>query len=149
MKTFSEIDFDSLSFHDNLFLGLLFRNDEKERCDLVLDIDHISEWHCIEGSYEFSIASADLTFHGVTGLRFRMGGSDDNYQIASVGDWILDVRREPIVPQLVYLDRPYWRWEFSFAMETELSFGAYGFTLRYRQDPIRRREQHLPLEIRA
>ena len=150
MREFTEADFDELSFHDNLLRGFLLRDDrELGISDLVLDIDHITEWRAAGEGYAWFIAAADLIFHGVTGLKFSMDWHDEKYQVASGGDWSIDVSRAPIVPQLVHLDRPYWRWEFSFAMETELSFGAYGFTLRHRQAPIRHNEQSLPLSLRG
>ncbi|MCI0334185.1 MAG: hypothetical protein L0228_13285 [Planctomycetes bacterium] len=149
MRVFSEADFGDLSFHDNLLRGVLLRSDEAGISDLILDIDHITEWVAADGGYAWLIAAADLIFHGVTGLKFSIDWHDEKYQVVSGGDWILDVSHEPVVPQLVYLDRPYWRWDFSFAMETQLSFGAYGFTLRHRQEPIRHNEQSLPLALRA
>jgi len=148
MRNFTEQDFDNLSFHDNLLRGVRFgsRSDES---DLVLDIDYIAEWICSNGACEWLIAAADLTFHGVTGLKLSIDSHDVAFQVVSVGDWILDVERSPVVPQLVHLDRPYWRWQFTFAMDTQLSFGAYGFTLQLRQEPIRHDEQCLPLILRA
>jgi hypothetical protein len=148
MPEFTEQDFEQLSFHDNLLRGFVLRSDDG-KSDLVLDIDHITEWICLDGRYEWLIAAADLTFHGVTGLKFSMDWHDVAYQVSIPGNWILDLARELIVPQLVYLDRQYWRWDSSFAMETQLSFGAYGFTLRHRQEPVRHNEQSLPLALRA
>jgi hypothetical protein len=149
MRTFTEADFDGLSFHDNLLRGFLLRSEFGGPSDLILDIDHIAEWITTNDCYEWLVAAADLTFHGVTGLKFTMDSHDVRYQVAASGDWILNVSRTPVVPQLVHFDRPYWRWEFSFAMETQLSFGAYGFTLQYRQEPGRHTEQSLPLRLRG
>jgi hypothetical protein len=151
MQDFSERDFDRLSFHDNLLRGISLRSDfESGVSDLILDIDHITEWVAADdGGHEWLIAAADLTFHGVTGLKFNIDWQDETYQVVADGDHILDVARDLVVPQLVHLDRPYWRWDFSFARKTQLSFGAYGFTLRHRQEPIRHDEQSLPLALRA
>lgn len=151
MQQYTEQDFDQLDeFHDVLLRGLLMRSDETVS-DLILDIDHIVEGRSIEGgrTCEWLLAAADLTFHGVTGLKFSTDWQDERYQVATSGDWITNVRREAVVPQLVYLDRPYWRWEFSFALATQLSFGAYGFTLRHRQDPVWSRDSSLSLAERA
>jgi hypothetical protein len=149
MRTFTEANFDALSFHDNLFRGFLLRSEFEGPSDIILDIDHIAEWIHGNGCFQWMIAAADLTFHGVTGLKFNMDWRDARYQVASGGDSILDVARTPVVPQLVHFDRPYWRWEFSFAMETQLSFGAYGFTMQYRQEPVRHTEQSLPMRLRG
>jgi hypothetical protein len=149
MQEFTEAEFNNLSFHDNLLRGFLLRSEFGDRSDLVLDIDHILEGAFANGEHTWLIAAADLTFHGVTGLKFNMDWHDEKYQVSSEGDWILDLSRELVVPQLVHLDRPYWRWFFSFAMASQLSFGAYGFTLRLRQEPMRHNEQSLPLAKRA
>jgi hypothetical protein len=148
MQTYTERDFDSLSFHENPLRGISLR-EEKDGTELVLDIDYLVKWIPVEGGCEWLIAAADLTFYGVTGLKLLMDSHDEKYQCASGGDCILSVDREIIVPQLVYLDRPYWRWQFGFALGTQLSFGTYGFTLRLRQEPIRCVEQGLPFAQRA
>jgi hypothetical protein len=148
MQNFTEEHFDQLSFHDNLLRGISIRAQFPDQADLTLDIDYITEWVKCGSSYEWMIAAADLTFHGVTGLKLSIDTQDEGYQVVSCGDWIIDLSRNPIVPQLVHFDRQYWRWEFGFVMATALSFGAYGFTLQLRQEPVRHNEQSLPLEIR-
>lgn len=148
MHTFTEQVFETLSFHDNLLRGVLLRS-EDSRSDLVLDIDHITEWIRTDNCFQWRIAAADLTFHGVTGLKLSIDWHDENFQSCVAGDWIVDVKRELVVPQLVHLDRPYWRWQFTFAMDTKLVFGAYGFTLQLRQEPILHNDQSLPLAARA
>lgn len=148
MQTFTQQDFETLSFHDNLLRGVLFRS-EYGQSDLVLDIDYIAEWILDDKCCEWRIAAADLTFHGVTGLKLSVDWHDEKFQVCVAGDSIVDVKRELIVPQLVHLDRPYWRWQFTFAMDTQLVFGAYGFTLQLRQEPVLHNEQSLPLAARA
>jgi len=150
MQEFTERDFGNLSFHDNLLRGVQIRSDfDQDQSDLVLDIDYIAEWVCSDNGCEWMVAAADLTFHGVTGLKFSIDWHDDRFQVYTNGDWILDVKRELIVPQLVHLDRPYWRWQFVFATCSQLTFCAYGFTLHLRQNPIRHKEQSLPLAART
>jgi hypothetical protein len=148
MRTYTHDDFERLSFHDNLLRSFAIRCDTG-RSDLILDIDYIDEWitPCTRPSWK--VASADLTFHGVTGLDLSMNWDDKRYQTSRAGDWILDVTREAVQEQLVYLDRPYYVWRFAFAMNSRLSFGAYGFTLKLRQEPIEHQEQSLPLHLRA
>jgi hypothetical protein len=150
MQKFTEQDFDDLSFHDNLLRGVLLRTEyETDESDLVLEIDYIADWVVSENVQEWLIAAADLTFHGVTGLKLSFDSHDEKFQVCIAGDWILDLKRSPVVPQLVHLDRPYWRWHFDFAMDTLLTFGAYGFTLQLRQEPILHNEQCLPLAVRG
>ena len=149
MQQYTEQDFDKLGeFHDVLLRGLMVRADAT-RSDLILDIDHIVKSRQVEGGDEWLIAAADLTFHGVTGLKFSTDWRDESYRVSTPGDWITSVRREAVVPQMVYFDRPYWRWEFAFALATQLSFGAYGFTLQHRQEPVWVRESSLTLSERA
>jgi hypothetical protein len=148
MRSYTHEDFDRLTFHDNLLRGVAIRCD-LGRSDLVLDIDYIDEWitPCTKPSWK--VASADLTFHGVTGLDLSMNWDDAKYHTSRAGEWILGLTREPVAEQLVYLDRPYYVWRFSFALHSRLSFGAYGFTLKLRQEPIEWEEQSLPLHLRA
>lgn len=147
MRTYTEKDLDQLSFHDTLLRGFLLRSDF-EQSDLVLDIDFIDKWITIESGYEWFVAAADLTFHGVTGFKFATNWHDETYQLTMSSDWILDMHRSLVEPQLVHFDREYWRWQFNFALDTQLSFGSYGFTLALRQDPVRCSEQSLPLDQR-
>ncbi len=137
MQTFTERDFDSLSFHENPLRGIALR-EEKAGPELVLDIDYLAKWIPVEGGCEWLIAAADLTFHGITGLKLSMDSHDEKYQCVPSGDCITSVRRDLIVPQLVYLDRPYWRWQFEFALDTQLSFGdiRVHFPAEARADPL-------------
>ena len=148
MRSYTHHDFDRLSFHDNLLRGFAIRCDAG-RSDLILDIDYIDEWVTPCTRPTWKVASADLIFHGVTGLDLSMSWDDKKYHTSRAGDCILDVTREVIQDQLVYLDRPYYLWRFAFAANSQLSLGAYGFTLELRQDPIVYEEQSLPLHLRA
>lgn len=67
-------DFDQMSWHDVHVHGFRFsnRNEKEGAVDLILDIDYILEWFCEDGRYHFAVAQAELTFHGVFGLKFSL-----------------------------------------------------------------------------
>lgn len=143
--------FDSISFHDDRLWGIDFLLDEEAiTSDLKLDIDHICEWVKLgDGcSYNWRVAPADLIFRGVTGLKLTIDWKDETYRMSVAGPYILDIKRERIENQLVYLDRPYYKWEVLFNDESHLSFGAWGFDLTLRNPPILRDNQCLPFSMR-
>lgn len=55
------------TFHDNHIHGISCV-DEDFSCDLILDLDHILEWHCERDPCEFVVAPAWLTFRNVRAL---------------------------------------------------------------------------------
>lgn len=150
MHTFTDRDIDLVNFEDNFLRGMLLRSDfESGRSELILDIDYTAEAVVSNNQQKWMVAAATLIFHGVTGLKFAMDSNDPNFQVCIPGDWISTVERTPVVPQLVHLDRAYWRWDFTFALQTTLSFGSYGFTLEMRQEPVLWDDHQLPLSLRV
>ena len=65
--TWTDQDFESLSWHDNRVQGIQIRNPrDGYDFDLVLEIDHILEWvQAPGGRYQFLVAPASLIFHNV------------------------------------------------------------------------------------
>lgn len=71
--TWTNADFERLSWHDNHVHGLRIVEGEHGSGELVLDIDHIVEWlPPVEGSCRFLLAPATLTFHEVYDLRIEI-----------------------------------------------------------------------------
>ncbi|MCE9603588.1 MAG: hypothetical protein K8U03_01655 [Planctomycetia bacterium] len=150
MLKFTEQDFDTVKFEDCLLRGVAIHADFETGSDLVLDIDYLCRRTPDLKLGEFFVAAADLTFHGLTGLKLSIDWQDPTYQCCRDGQSIAGLTRKPVVPQLVFLDRPYWRWSFSFSPnDAQFSFGAYGFTLQLRQEPMRHDKQSLPLALRG
>ena len=89
-------DFDSLSWHDVHVHGLRFASfsEDEGSTELVLDIDFILKWEDSAHGILFTICPAELTFHGVFGLKFEL-----DYAATSAGmcPFSIDgVQREPI-----------------------------------------------------
>jgi len=69
----TEIDFDTISWHDNHVHALRVIEGEDGSGELVLDIDHIVEWiETPDGAFQFRILPVTLTFHGVMFLRLAL-----------------------------------------------------------------------------
>ena len=110
-ETVSGLDFDNLSWHDNIVYGLQFDVGDASqgdwRHDLIFDIDHIVEWVCgVDGGAQFRVAPATLTFHEVTDLRIAVdfGASDCRMAINEMS--IDSVARDPVDDKERFPDRP-------------------------------------------
>lgn len=144
-------DFERLSWHDDTLYGLSLEIGDPERgtwhSDLVLDIDHIVEWVCVEGEgCRFRVAPAALTFHDVTDLKIAADWGDSGCQVALSPLSIDNIARERVQDQKICLDRPYYRWRITFTRpkEAAISFGATGFTQTLRAEPVLQGQQRLP-----
>ena len=76
--TYTEAEFDQLSWHDCHVYGIQLRPGDTDAndwtSDFALDIDFIVEWVCqvAGGRAEFRVAPATLVFHGVSDLRIAV-----------------------------------------------------------------------------
>ena len=89
-------DFESLSWHDVHVHGFRFASfsEEEGSTELVLDIDFILKWEDSAPDIQFTICPAELTFHGVFGLKFEI-----DYAATSAGMCpfsIEGIQREPL-----------------------------------------------------
>ena len=143
IATLTETDFERLSWHDNHVYGLrldigdIYADDW--RSELVFDIDHIVEW--VRGDdhrIRFRVAPADLTFHGVTDLRLGVDWGDSGHRTSLSEMSIAGIQRHRIENQIIFLDRPYYRWviELNSPADGEIGFGAVGFTQVLRAVPL-------------
>jgi hypothetical protein len=113
--TYTESDFDRLSWHDCHIWAVEFRlgdpDTEDWTSDLALDIDFIVEWMCgVGGRGQFRVVPATLVFHGVTDPKIDIEWGRSGVQAALHPVSIGKLERERIQDQKVYLDRPYYRW---------------------------------------
>lgn len=146
----TQSDFDQLSWHDchiwTLAIGAGDPDISDWTSDLILDLDFIVEWICgVEKRFQFRIAPATLTFHGVTDLRIGVEWGDGALQAAIHPMSIDRIERERVEEQKVFLDRPYYRWRIrlNWPVGGELVLGAVGFTQRLRAEPVMSARQHL------
>ena len=154
--TVSEVDFDHLSWHDNLIYGLRLEVGDPERQEwhsrLVLDIDHIVTWVCgRDGGARFEVAPATLTFHDATDLSLTLDFGDSGCRQALNELSIDALTRTPVAGERVSLDRPYYRWriELNLPRGGLIRFGASGFTQELRAAPTLCDLQRLPAGERA
>jgi hypothetical protein len=141
--TFTETDFERLSWHDCHVWRLALHAGDPDAgdwtSDLVLDLDYIVEWLCaVDGGARFRVAPATLVFHGVTDPRLAVDWGSEGHQTA-VHEMAIDgIVRERLAGQRVYLDRPYYRWtvRLNWPAGGELAFGAVGFTQTLLAEPV-------------
>ncbi len=165
-QNLTEKDFETLSWHDNIVYGLRFDVGDSSqgdwRSDLVLDIDHIVEWICGTGGLpsvplreagvaQFRVAPASLIFHHVTDLDIGLNFGDSGHRTAMNEPSIDAITRQRIKDQKICLDRPYYRWRIAFNLPPggEIGFGASGFSMELRADPVLTDEQRLSPADRA
>jgi hypothetical protein len=69
MKTWTEADFEAMSWHDNSIHAITFHHELNGPGRMSLDIDHILEWLCPSGgTYNFRTVPATLMFREVLDL---------------------------------------------------------------------------------
>jgi hypothetical protein len=148
--TFTESDFDRLSWHDCHIWAVELRvgdpDNEDWTSDLVLDIDFIVEWLCgVGGGGQFRVAPATLVFHGVTDPKIDIDWGHSGFQTALHPVSIGQLERQRIQDQKVYLDRPYYSWKICLNWPDRglITFGAVGFTQTLRAEPILSENQRL------
>ena len=154
--TYTEADFDRLSWHDCHIWAVELRagdpDDGDWTSDLALDLDFIVEWICgAGGGGQFRVAPATLVFHGVTDPKIDIDWGRSGFQVAMHPVSIGTLEREPIENQKVHLGRPYysWRIRLNWPDSSEIAFGAVGFTQTLRAEPVLSERQHLSLKERG
>lgn len=136
-REWTDLDFESLSWHDNQIHGLRLHNpDHGYDYDLVFDIDHILNWNQrADGTFGCVIAPATLAFHHVSHLECRFTLT---YKERI---WISHIDREPAGRASgVHGEWRTYRWRLHLQPDASppgyICFHASGFTLRLTKDPI-------------
>lgn len=143
-KTWTEQDFDSLSWHDNEVHGIRWCNPNEEyRFDVVLDIDHILKWvKQPDGSFTFVIAPALLIFHEVTHLECSFTLEYKQHLVIDRVD-----RETPPAPSEASVQPPRHRWIIRLRSETNavgfILLDASGFTQHLMAEPREATNQSL------
>ena len=155
-ETWTETDFDRLSWHDCHIWGMEFQtgdpNEDDWTSDVVFNLDYIVEWLCgVDRSARFRVAPARLTFHGVTDLRVAVDWGRSGFQVVPGQVFVNRIAREVVADQKVWLDRPYYHWTVEFHAPTKgsVDFGAVGFTQTLLGEPVMSERQHLALRERS
>jgi len=153
--TYTEADFDRLSWHDCHIWAVELRagdsDDQDWTSELVFDIDYIVEWICGVGSGgQFRVAPATIVFHGVTDPRIDIDWGCSGFQASLHPVSIGSVERELIQNQKVFLDRPYYIWKIhlNWPDTSEIVFGAVGFIQTLRAEPVLTGKQYLSFKKR-
>jgi hypothetical protein len=153
--TYTQADFDRLSWHDCHIWGFELRAGDADEgdwtSDLVLDIDFIVEWLCgVAGGAQFRVAPATLVFHGVTDPRIDIDWGDTGFRTALHVLSIDRIERELIREQKVHLDRPYYGWRIllNWPRSGRITFGAVGFTQTLSGEVVLKDQQKLSLRER-
>ncbi len=153
--TYTEADFERLSWHDCHVWGIALRAGDATNLisQIVLDIDFILEWLC-EGEGKpcrFKVAPASLVFDEVTDLRVQVDWGASGFEASVSPASILSIERECIPDRMVYPARPYYRWQikFSWPPGSEIVFKAVGFTQTLTGAPVISATQHLSSRQRA
>jgi hypothetical protein len=138
MNTWTEDDFDRLSWHDNHVHALALRAGEHGAGELILDLDFITEWLDVRGGrFHFLIAPATLTFRGVCDLKASV-----DYASCAMGPFSIQgiEREQKVYPtgHTTYI----WRISIDFP-QGELTFLADGFSQVLRAEPREKDEQML------
>lgn len=117
--------------------------------DLVLDIDFIVESIC--AGRQFRVAPANLVFHGVTDPRIKIEWGASGFRPSLKPALVASVERELLEGQKIFTDRPYYRWRIglSWPDESEIVFGAVGFTQTLYADPVLTEAQCLSFRERS
>ena len=150
---YTEVDFDTLSWHDCSIWGIELRPGDPDvgdwTSDLAFDIDFIVEWVCAspvpDGIVQFRVAPATLVFHGASDLKIDIDWGQLGAQVALQPASVAEIERAPIENQRIYLDRSYYRWRIALnsPQRGEITFGAVGFTQTLRAEPILSERQAL------
>jgi len=149
-------DFENESWHDNYLYGLSIDVGDIEaddwRAELVLDIDHITEWvKGADGAITFLVAPATLVFHDVTDLKLNIDWGRSGHQTALHEASIGQIEREQVADQKICLDRPYYSWRIvlNWPHDGMITFGASGYTQKLRKEPFETEQQKLAPGMRT
>ena len=139
--SWTDADFESMSWHDNHVHGLQIEGGGAHGTGtLVLDLDYITEWlPPVDGAFQFRLAPATLTFQDVFGLRIELdwiGKGMTPFSISGIG-------REKL---------PHGSWAWTIGVnwpEGFITFESTGFTQALRAPVVTKAEQCLETHERT
>jgi len=132
VQHWTDAQFSSMTWHDNHVHALRIIEGEHGTGTVILDIDHIPEWLPDEGSgFRFRIARADLTFLGVTSLKFALDCAAASAALGPFSLHAIERRTEPRERYIATVGTLRLNWPVG-----EISFEATGFEQRLVAEPI-------------
>ena len=143
MQSWTEADFDDMSWHDCHVHGLAIRGKGNGCADLILDLDYLTEWsHAEDGSFRFRVAPATLVFADVFGLVMHV-----DYTGFAVEPFAIDAIARDLTVAVPGLR------EFAYRITIHpsgaITFFGHRFVQRLRAAPIATRSQWLEPDERA
>ena len=145
MQSWTEAQFESMTWHDNHVHGFHIVAGEHGAGQLVLDLDYILEWlPGPENGFMFRIARAELRFREVTSLRMTI---DYAAASAAFGPFALHAIERRIEARPRY-EATIWTLALNWPVG-EITFEAEGFAQRLLTEPIVTDRQWLTENERA
>jgi hypothetical protein len=144
--TYTEAEFDQLSWHDCHIWRLELRAGDPEQndwtTDLILDLDFILEWLCqLDGTCQFRVTPATLAFHSVSDLKINIDWSMPEHR-AWLHELSVDrIEREPLPDPKFYQ----WTMRLNWPQAGIIAFTAAGFTQVLHSEGIVTDQQKLSL----
>ena len=128
--SWTEADFDDMSWHDNHVHAFRIREGEHGTGEVELDLDYILEWLSpTEGMFSCRVAPASLTFRGVYDLQIAI-----DYAVVSAGLSPLCISQ---IARETATDGGSHRWEILLNWPAgHFRFRAEGFGQRLRTTPV-------------
>lgn len=152
--TYTEADFEHLSWHDCYLWGVAFRSAQGSglASELVLDLDFILESiRDADGkASRFRVAPANLVFQEVTDLRVGLDWGTSGFPVSPNPPTIERITRECVPDRVVYPARRYYLWQVGFAWPpgAEIVFKSVGFIQTFRAEPVVSDTRHLAFRQR-
>lgn len=93
--SWTDADFDAMSWHDNHVHGLRIVEAEHGTGTLILDLDYILDWIKGPDGVQFKILPAHLSFRRVSNLRFALDYATPTAAIGPFSIHLIERRFEP------------------------------------------------------
>ncbi len=132
-------------FHDNRVYGFyLDMEAEVFESNLIIEIDHILKWDCLEDACRFKVVPARLIFSDVTDLRLSIDWGKSGFRNSHAGMAIVGLTKTAVEKSGCANESEYFHWVFEFTDEQEqLELGASGYRLEYLAEPVWSQEQYI------
>jgi len=144
MRTWTDHDYATISWHDNHIHGFRLFEGKHGSGNLIFDIDHILEWVQTDaGKVAFRIAPASLEFHDASNLKISL---DYASATAALVPFSIDSINRSLEMRERYT-ATIWQIPVNWP-RGNIAFEAAGFTLTLRSEPILSGQQYLTKDQR-
>jgi hypothetical protein len=130
----TDADFERMSWHGcRIWKIEIMAGERDEQADLVFGLDLVVDALCgFNREAQFKLAPAALTFHAVTDLNISVDCGDSGHRLLVQPLSIAEITRGP-TKEPTY---PSWRVALGWPRDSEITFGAAGFTQVLLAEPI-------------